>query len=156
VVSPDPSVPHLRDYGAADEPAAIRLWLRAWTAAMPEIDFNARLDWWRDRWRSHLVPRNRIVMAEVAGSPVGFVVLDPATGYLDQIVVDPGYWGSSVAGRLIETAKELSPAGVELDVNQSNLRAIRFYERCGFKRVRESSNPLSGRPTYVYAWRPAS
>ena len=48
---------------------------------------------------------------------VGFVTVDPRTGYLDQIVVAPERWASGVGAALIAEAKRLSPAGLELDVN---------------------------------------
>ena len=49
-----------------DEEAAIALWLRTWQQAYPDIDFDARLDWWRERWRNELVPQTQIVVAEDA------------------------------------------------------------------------------------------
>jgi putative acetyltransferase len=136
----------LRPYRENDLEAALALWRRAWDAAMPEIDFGARLDGWRKRWIDELVPRNSIVVAE-AGGIVGFVVIDAKSGYLDQIVVRPESWGGKVATVLLNEAKRL-------DVNQSNARAIRFYEREGFERTGEGVNPLSGKPTFRYAWRP--
>ena len=84
---------HLRPYRAEDEDAAIALWLETWRHAYPSIDFAARLDWWRARWRSELVPDAAIIIAEQAGAPVGFVTIDPS-GYLDQLVVAPAHWGS--------------------------------------------------------------
>ena len=47
----------LRAYTPADEDSAIALWQRAWQQAYPQIDFGARLDWWRERWRGELVPQ---------------------------------------------------------------------------------------------------
>jgi putative acetyltransferase len=79
----------LRRYDAGDEAAAIALWLRSWQAAYPQLDFAARLDWWRERWRSELVPSAEIVIAETDGELIGFVTVDPRTLYLDQLVVAP-------------------------------------------------------------------
>jgi putative acetyltransferase len=143
----------LRPYRENDLEAAIALWRRAWDAAMPEIDFGARIDGWRKRWIEELVPRNSIIVAE-AGGIVGFVVIEAKSGYLDQIVVRPESWGGEVAKTLLDEAKHLAAAGITLDVNQSNARAIRFYEREGFVRAGEGVNPLSGKPTFRYAWRP--
>ena len=42
----------LRPYATADEEAAIELWRRTWQQAYPKIDFSARVDWWRARWRN--------------------------------------------------------------------------------------------------------
>jgi putative acetyltransferase len=42
----------LRRYCATDEDAAIELWRRTWQVAYPQLDFTARLDWWRERWNN--------------------------------------------------------------------------------------------------------
>src|SRR6266571_4636523 len=66
----------LRPYVPADEDAAIELWRRTWQLAYPQIDFTARLDWWRERWRSELVATAAITVAEAEGKLVGFVTVD--------------------------------------------------------------------------------
>jgi putative acetyltransferase len=144
----------LRPYAASDEDEAIELWRRTWQVAYPHIDFSARLDWWRERWRNELVPQTRIVIAEMDGMLEGFVTVDPKTGYLDQIVVAPEFWGSNVAGLLLDAAKRLSPAGIELLVNKDNARAIGFYEKHGFTLAGDDVNPVSGRPVNRMRWRP--
>jgi putative acetyltransferase len=147
----------LRLYTAADEDTAIELWRRTWTQHYPHIDFNARVDWWRKRWRKELVPSARIVLAEIGGAAlVGFVTIDPKTKYLDQIVVAPEQWGSGLALALLEEAKRLSPRGVDLHVNKDNDRAIGFYEKHGFKYAGEDKNPYSDKPVNKMAWRPIS
>jgi putative acetyltransferase len=142
----------LRSYAAADDEAAIALWLRTWQQAYPDIDFATRLDWWRARWRTELVPQTTIVVAENAGGMTGFVTVDPKTLYLDQIVVAPEAWGSGTAEALVGEAKRLSPGGLDLQVNQDNARAIRFYEKQGFAITGEDKN-ASGRLTYWMKWR---
>lgn len=143
----------LRPYRAADEDAAIELWRQTWQQAYPSIDFAARVAWWRERWRSELVPNAAIIVAEQAGTLTGFVTID-GTGYLDQLVVDPSQWGSPLASALVDEAKRLAPTGVTLLVNKDNARAIRFYERNGFVHAGEDVNPTSGRPVLRMAWRP--
>ncbi len=142
----------LRSYRPSDEEAAIALWHRTWKQAYPAIDFRARLDAWRVRWRDELVPTARIVVAEQNGAIVGFATVD-ATGYLDQLVVDPDMWGSRLGDALMHEAKVLSPGGITLLVNTDNTRAIRFYERNGFTHTHDDVNPVSGRPVYGMAWR---
>jgi len=142
----------LRRYAAADEDAAIELWRRSWQHTFPDIDFTARTPWWRERWRRELVPVAIITMAESDGVLVGFVTLDPATGYLDQIVVAPECWGSAVAAMLVDEAKRLAPGRIELLVNQDNARAIGFYRKHGFALVGDDVNPVSGRPVYRMRW----
>lgn len=145
---------HLRPYRPEDFEIVVDLWMRAWQAAMPEIAFAKRLDWWRERWRHELVPNNVIKIAEIGDRPEAFLVIDPKTGWLDQLVVEPVLWGQGIADRLIAEAKRISPAGVRLDVNQTNARAIRFYERMGFVRRSEGVNVYSGAATYLYEWKP--
>lgn len=144
----------LRPYKPDDFEDAVGIWMRAWQAAMPEIAFAKRLEWWRNRWQNDLVPNNMIVVAEIGDRPEGFIVIDPNTGWLDQLALEPVLWGHGIADKLIEEAKRLSPAGVRLDVNQTNTRAIRFYERMGFVRAGEGVNPHSGAPTFLYEWKP--
>lgn len=147
----DPA-PILRPYAAADEDAAIELWRRTWAHHFPDIDFNARQAWWRERWKQELVPVAHIVVAELGGALVGFVTVDPATTYLDQLVVAPEHWGTGVAAALIDEAKRLSPRGLDLLVNKENARAIRFYEKHGFVYAGEAQNPVSGRPVNRMRW----
>jgi putative acetyltransferase len=144
----------LRTYQARDEDACIALWLRTWTATYPELDFAARLDWWRARWRDELVPSAAIVIAESRGTAIGFVTVDPGTRYLDQIVVAPEFWGSGAGEVLLDEAKRLSPAGLDLDVNIDNARAIAFYGKCGFMITGAGKNPISGKPVHRMSWRP--
>jgi putative acetyltransferase len=144
----------LRPYAHADENAAIELWRRTWQEAYPQIDFSARLAWWRQRWRSEIVPGATITVAELDGALIGFVTVDPRSLYLDQMVVAPEAWGSGVAEALIAEAKRTSPRGLDLHVNTDNARAMRFYEKHGLKVAGQDVNPISGRPVYKMTWRP--
>ncbi|WP_315783511.1 MULTISPECIES: GNAT family N-acetyltransferase [unclassified Bradyrhizobium] len=143
----------LRPYRAADEDATIALWQETWQLAYPTIDFAARVPWWRERWRSELVPKAEVIVAEVEGMLAGFVTIDE-TGYLDQLVVSPQHWGSPLATQLVDAAKQRSPSGITLLVNKDNARAIRFYKRSGFIEAGEDVNPTSGRPVLRMAWTP--
>jgi putative acetyltransferase len=143
----------LRRYRPADEDAAVALWLVAWQQTYPDIDFAARLPWWRARWRGELVPHAAIVIAEIAEEVTGFVTVDPRNGYLDQIVIAPHMWGQGVAAVLMAEARRLSPGNLDLHVNRDNARAIGFYRKHGFAIVEETFNPQSGRPTYLMTWR---
>lgn len=145
----------LRTYTAADEDAAIELWRRTWAHHFPQIDFNARVAWWRERWRQELVPVAHVVVAEQDDKLIGFVTVDPKTMYLDQIVVAPEAWGTGVADALLSEAMRLSPKGLDLLVNKDNYRAIRFYEKHGFAYAGEDKNSVSGRPVNRMQWRPA-
>jgi putative acetyltransferase len=144
----------LRPYRPADEDTAVELWRRTWQYAYPTIDFASRLEWWRQRWRSELVPVATITVAEATGQMIGFVTVDPRNLDLDQIVVAPEAWGSRVAAALLAEAKRVSPDGLDLHVNQDNARAIRFYEKHGFIVCGEAMNWRSGAPVHKMSWRP--
>jgi len=147
-----PSAVTLRPYTNADEATAIELWRQTWQQAYPSINFAARLDWWRERWRGELVPTATIVVAEIAGGLAGFVTVNATTGYLDQIVVAPQHWGAGIAELLLEEAKRLSPTRLELHVNQDNARAVRFYQKHGFAIAGEDVNARSGALVYLMKW----
>jgi putative acetyltransferase len=144
----------LRQYEPRDEAASIALWHRTWQAAYPQIDFAARLDWWRKRWCEELLPAAEVVVAENGGALAGFVTIDPKTLYLDQLVVAPEHWRSGVGALLLAEARRLSPHGIDLDVNTDNARAIGFYTKHGFVIAGEGKNPLSGKPVHRMSWRP--
>jgi putative acetyltransferase len=144
----------LRRYRAADEEASIALWHRTWQAAYPQIDFAARVAWWRKRWRDELLTVADVVVAENNDALAGFVTVEPNTLYLDQLVVAPEHWRSGLGALLVGEARRLSPRGLDLDVNIDNFRAIRFYEKQGFTIAGEGKNPLSGKPVHRMSWRP--
>ena len=142
----------LRPYRESDEDASITLWLETWRQAYPSINFDARVNWWRNRWRTELVPVAQIVVAQQDGALVGFVTID-GTGYLDQLVVSPAQWGSDVSRALVDETKRLSPTGVTLKVNADNARAIKFYVRNGFVKTGDEVN-TSGRAVDLMEWKP--
>jgi putative acetyltransferase len=144
----------LRLYEATDEDAAIALWQRTWQQHYPQIDFAARVAWWRERWRNELVPVATIMLAERDGVLMGLVTVDRKTRYLDQIVVAPEAWGSEIAAALLAEARRLSPDGLDLKVNADNALAIRFYEKHGFVISGHEVNERSGAPVNVMSWRP--
>jgi putative acetyltransferase len=138
---------------AADLPDLFDLWVESWQAAMPQIDFEARRDWFRTQ-----------VMALEAGGALticgfdaedrlaGFALLVPQKSHLEQIAVHPRHFGSGLASRLLGEAKSLCPGGLTLDVNADNPRALRFYEREGFARIAAGTNELSGLATWRLRW----
>lgn len=134
-------------------PAMTHLWVEAWQEALPEIDFEARRGWLCHRIGTLIEEGAAIDLAlaeDEGGAPgvlLGFVSVNPRTGYVDQLVVHPDYWGAGVAHRLVVAAAARSPRPLVLDVNEQNERAVRFYEKAGFTVVGHGVNPTSGRPT---------
>lgn len=135
--------------------AMVALWVASWVKTLPEIDFEARRPW-LEAHLDTLTAGGALIRVALApdGPVVGFVVIHPETGYLDQLAVAPPFWGQGAAEALMEEARRLSPRLVALDVNQDNPRAVRFYEKMGLAIVSEGENPMSGRRTFRMEWRP--
>lgn len=144
----------IRQMRAEDLAETLDMWVAAWQAAYPAIDFAARREWTRDRIAE--LERNGSIgfVALLEDHIVGAMVLDPRTGYLDQIVVDTKWQGHGIADVLLAKARDVAPAGIALHVNQDNARAIGFYRKHGFVTTGEDINPRSGAPIFRMSWRP--
>ena len=143
----------LRDFDAADLPALVDLWVASWREAGFAVDFEARRSWLEERLAAHRATGGAIVVGlDAHARPAGFVTLDPANGYLDQLCVAPAERGSGLAAALLDAAKRLSSGVVELDVNEANGRALRFYERERFAAITHGSSAQSGLPTLRMRW----
>ena len=89
-----------------------------------------------------------IYIAEVAGQPVGYIYSlvhrSPGNSFkyerdvllVDEMSVNPEYYGSGVADRLMEAVKDFAKhhqiSRIMLTVLDFNQRAQRFYEKQGF------------------------
>ena len=144
----------IRPMQPADLPETLDVWVAAWQAAYPAIDFNARRGWTVARIAELERTGSRSLIVLKSGRIVGAMVVNPETGYLDQIVVATDFQGGGIAETLLAEARRLSPSGLDLHVNQDNGRAIRFYEKHGFSKTGEDVNPRSGAPIYLMCWRP--
>jgi putative acetyltransferase len=141
---------------AADMSTLMDLWVASWRATYADIDFDARLEWFKARL-AELEAGGALTLClheDAASTLAGFVVINPATGWLDQLCVHPDYFGVGAARDLIEAARQASPDGIRLDVNADNNRARRFYEREGFSLIGAGVVSRSGRATVVLEWRP--
>jgi putative acetyltransferase len=145
----------LRRYAPADEAETFALWIETWQTAYPHLNFAARREALRERWHNEIAPLPVIVLAVADARIVGFFTLEPDQNYIDQLAVAPQMWGTPVAAALMEEAKRLSPAVLELNVNQDNARALRFYEKQAFVTTREDVNPRSGAPIFWLRWQRA-
>ena len=144
----------LRDFVEADLPALVDLWVEAWSETGLSVDFDTRRAWLIGHLRDLRAGGAEIVVGlDAGGRPAGFAAIDAKSGYLDQLCVAPSERGSGLALALIDEAKRRSPSVVELDVNEMNPRARRFYEREGFSTVGRGFNPQSGLPTLKMRWR---
>jgi putative acetyltransferase len=146
----------LRDFAEADLQSLIDLWTAAWRETGLGVDFDARRPWLDGHLRALRAEGVAIVLGlDRDARPAGFVSIDAKSGYLDQLCVAPGERGSGLAAALLDEAKRRSPGFVELDVNEANPRALRFYQREGFVFVTRGLSALSGLPTIRLRWKAA-
>ncbi len=144
----------VRPMAPEDLAETLDMWVAAWQAAYPAIDFAARRDWTKDRIAKLERTGSRSLVALRDNRIVGALVVNSETGYLDQLVVATADQGRDVADILLAEARRISPARLDLHVNQDNARAVRFYQKHGFVTVAEDVNPRSGAPVYRMRWEP--
>ena len=142
----------IRAMRSSDIPVLVDLWVQSWREAMPVIDFPAIDFEARRGWIATLLsdPAHATYVAEMS-APLGFVTLRGRI--LHQLVVAPQAKGRGVARALLDAGKSHSTAGLDLEVNRDNPRAIAFYRREGFREAGEGTNANSGLPTIAMAWR---
>jgi putative acetyltransferase len=148
--------PHIRDVEPPDHDALAALWIRAWMLTLPQIRFDEREPFIRERFRDYaLPPRSARMACDEAGHPLGFFLIDTSVNELEQIVVAPEFWGKGIAEAMLDDARKLSPDRLVLTVNRDNPRAVAFYQRQGFIQTGESISPRSGLPLLHMEWRAA-
>ncbi len=73
--------------------------------------------------------------------------------WVDALYVDPEWTGRGLGSRLVDVAKEQRPEGLDLWAFQSNVGALRFYERHGFVAIEETNGDNEeGEPDVHYRW----
>lgn len=144
---------HLVAFVPAHLPELIDLWVAAWTQAMPAIDFETRRAWFVDHMMKLRATGVAVTCAfdAASGALAAFIMRDETSGHIDQLAAAPAYWAKGAANALLADAKRHA-AHLELDVNQDNPRAVRFYERHAFRRTAAGVNPTSGLKTWCYEW----
>lgn len=85
----------------------------------------------------------RLLVAEAAGTPVGFLGADG--DFVEMLFVDPGWRGRGVGRVLMSRATEALGAR-EVSVNEQNPQAVGFYEHLGFSAFRRTPVDDDGRP----------
>jgi len=78
------------------------------------------------------------VVAEDAGRAVGYAVLDAETGEVDALFVEPAWQGRGIAAGLMAAVDAMArEAGLERLYLSASLNAVSFYQRAGFRAVRD-------------------
>ncbi len=137
----------------SDAAAVADVWVRSFAAALPEVR-RAHTDQQVRAWFRDVVPAGGTWVAAVDDVVVGMMVLDGPE--LEQLYVDPPWWGRGIGGRLMELAKKHHPTGLSLRTFQVNDRARRFYERHGFVATESTDGHRNEEhePDVRYIWRP--
>ncbi|MBE7636498.1 GNAT family N-acetyltransferase [Sneathiella sp. P13V-1] len=94
-----------------------------------------------------------VVEAEVGNKTLGAVAA-LSSGWLEQLYVDPEYFGKGLGAALIEQVKNLSEGSLSLHCFEQNTKARQFYEKHGFKLVeyRDGAANEEGVPDCLYRW----
>jgi ribosomal protein S18 acetylase RimI-like enzyme len=107
-----------------------------------------------------VLPNEEVWVAEIDGTPVGFVALGSRSGldFLQHMYVAPQHQRRGLGTKLIERAKERRPTGFRLWVFQENVGARHFYERHGLRLVEltDGSRNEEREPDALYEWVPVS
>ncbi len=142
----------LRPATEADAPALAALWRRAWASANPSVAEVAPLAHWLARVQAEFVLPCLAMLDERDGAIVAFLVLDVEGAHLHQLFVDPGLQGCGIGATLVAQVCRLCPAGWSLHVASTNLRARRFYARCGLREQEHDRHPTTGRERVLCRW----
>jgi GNAT superfamily N-acetyltransferase len=148
--------PVIRAAVAADAGALADLFWQVRTESVPHIPMIAHP---RERVepfvRQVLLEEVEVLVAEEEGGRlVGFLSL-MSPDVLGHLYLAAGHTGRGLGGRFLSLAQERFPEGLQLWAFQSNLGALRFYERHGFVPVEwTDGDNEEGAPDVRMVWRP--
>ena len=143
----------IREAVDRDFAAMVDVWAEAWTALLPQIDFDARRPWFT-QYLGTLRQEGAILLAafDAADRVQGLVTVDPGKQEVDQLVTALAVQRRGVGRQLLRLAKELSPVGLSLTVNVMNTRALGLYLSEGFVVVGDGVSSRSGLPVHHMRW----
>jgi len=82
------------------------------------------------------------IVAEEEGAVLGYAVLDADTGEIDAVFVEPSRQGCGIGQALLQTLEAMArEQGLDLLFLSASLNAVAFYERAGFRALRERMYP---------------
>ena len=139
---------HIRPFQTADLEAVLDLWLSANLSAHPFVP----AAYWTSHWAEvgEQLPQAEVwVCCGADGSLLGFAGL---TGtYLAGLFVAEGARSQGVGAALLDHLKARH-SRLTLQVYQENHRAVRFYQREGFRLQAEGTDPDTGALEYTLFW----
>lgn len=82
------------------------------------------------------------VVMEEQGQAVGYAVLDADSGEVDAVFVEPSWHGQGIGQDLLRAVEALArDNGLDKLFLSASLNALPFYERAGFRALRERMVP---------------
>lgn len=108
-----------------------------------------------EHWvRSVLIKVCRVYVIDDASSSKLTGVAASSNGWLEQLYLDPEFFGRGYGTRLLEFVKKQNVSGLSLHCFQKNVRARQFYEKHDFDLIeyRDGSANEEGVPDCVYRW----
>jgi ribosomal protein S18 acetylase RimI-like enzyme/uncharacterized glyoxalase superfamily protein PhnB len=132
----------------------VSIWWHAWHSIRPGLSHPQPRANWRRRWVEEIAPAQTIVVAEDAGTVVGFAAADVSRGELTQIFVAPSLHLRGIGARLFAWAQTLMPRGFNLYTLAENHGSRAFYRRHGLVEGARRSNAVNDLEQLEYLWRP--
>ena len=138
----------IRELHNADIDSVIALWLAANLQAHAFI----ASEYWEGNREAvrKLLPQAEVYVCEWNGEILGFAGLSGS--YIEGVFVSEKVQSQGIGKSLLDFLKA-KKAGLRLNVYQKNTRAIRFYEREGFRIQGEGMDEATGEKDYVMMWR---
>ena len=133
----------VRPGAESDRPDLVRIWRRAVEATHGFLT-PSDIDEIEHQIRAAVLPALTLSVARRRDDDlVGWIGVHGTR--VEALFVDPTAHRQGVGSALLDSATAAMPQ-VELDVNEQNPSALRFYERHGFVRVGRSERDGEGRP----------
>ena len=138
----------IRRMQTADTDRVAGIWLDANLNAHGFIS----LQYWKDNFAPviEMLPRAEVYVYEDDREIQGFIGLNG--GYIEGIFVSGEMQSRGIGKRLLDFVKA-KRTELRLNVYQKNTRAIRFYQREGFRILREGMDEATGEKDYEMTWR---
>ena len=150
----DPAAPEvqLREARLADAVAVAELWWRTRVASVPAVPAPVHEQTEVRAWvEDVLIPAGGTWVLQRGPDVVAMMTVEGSE--IDQLYVAPDHQHHGFGTMLVELARELSPAELDLWTFASNTRARRFYESLGFVVVGMSDGDNEeGAPDLRYRW----
>lgn len=154
-----PGTPTLRAARGNDAADLARVYLRSREFGVPDVPVVHTPGEVRAWFADDVIGHAEVTVAEVDGTVCGLLVLERgrgASGWIEQLYVDPSWIGRGLGSRLLERAEQRFPDGLQLWTFQANEGAQAFYERAGFV-VAETTDGRGNEeraPDMRYTWTP--